>query len=43
MVKYKEVIHKISTPTWYEEFKLPDESHSVSGIQNYFEYIIKKH
>ena len=34
---------KISTPTWNEEFKLPDESYSVSDIQDYFEYIFKKH
>ena len=30
---------KISTPTWNEEFELPDESYSVSDIQDYFEYI----
>ena len=34
---------KISTPTWSEEFKLPDGSYSVSDIQDYFEYILKKH
>ena len=34
---------KISTPTWSEEFKLPDGSYSVSDIQDYFEYIFKKH
>ena len=34
---------KISTPTWSEEFKLPDGSYSVSDIQDYFEYISKKH
>ena len=34
---------KISAPTWSEEFKLPDGSYSVSDIQNYFEYILKKH
>ena len=34
---------KISTPTWNEEFTLPDGSYSVSDIQNYFEYILKKH
>ena len=33
---------KISTPTWNEEFKLPDGSYSVSDIQVYFEYILKK-
>ena len=33
---------KISTPTWNEEFTLPDGSYSVSDIQDYFEYILKK-
>ena len=34
---------KISTPTWNEEFTLTDGSYSVSDIQDYFEYILKKH
>ena len=34
---------KIFTPTWNHKFNLPDGSYSISGIQNYFEYIIKKH
>ena len=34
---------KISAPTWNDEFDLPDGSYSVSDIQDYFEYIIKKH
>ena len=34
---------KISAPTWNNEFNLPDGSYSVSDIQDYFEYIIKKH
>ena len=34
---------KISAPTWSEEFELPDRSYSVSDIQDYFEYILKKH
>ena len=34
---------KISAPTWNDEFSLPDGSYSVFDIQNYFEYIIKKH
>ena len=34
---------KISASTWNEEFKLPDGSNSVSDIQDYFEYILKKH
>ena len=33
---------KISAPTWNEEFTLPDGSYSVSDIQDYFEYILKK-
>ena len=34
---------KISAPAWNEEFKLPDGSYSISDIQDYFEYILKKH
>ena len=34
---------KISAPTWNDEFKLPNESYSVSDFQDYFEYIVKKH
>ena len=35
---------KISSPTWWnDKFELPDESYSVSDIQDYFEYILKKH
>ena len=34
---------KISAPTWSEEFEVPDGSYSVSDIQDYFEYILKKH
>ena len=34
---------KISAPTWNDEFTLPDRSYSVSDIQDYFEYILKKH
>ena len=33
---------KISAPTWNEEFKLPDGSYSVSDIQDYLEYFLKK-
>ena len=38
---YKNNKFKISTPMWNEEFELPDGLHSVSDIQDYFEYIIK--
>ena len=38
---------KIPTPTWNEEFTLPDRSYSVSDIQDkiiqYIQYILKKH
>ena len=34
---------KISSPTWNEEFTLPDGSYSISDIQDYFQYILKKH
>ena len=34
---------KISVPTWNDKFELPDGSYSVSDIQGYFEYILKKH
>ena len=33
---------KIISPTW-NEFSLPDGSYSVSDIQDYIKYIIKKH
>ena len=33
---------KISSPTWNDEFKLPNGSYSVSDIQDCFEYILKK-
>ena len=34
---------KISTPTWNDTFDLPDGSYNIPAIQNYIEYIIKKH
>ena len=40
---YKNNKFKISASTWNEEFELPDRSYSVSDIQDYFEYILKKH
>ena len=41
--KYKSNKFKISTPTWNEEFELPDGSYSVLDIQDNFEYILQKH
>ena len=34
---------KISAPTWNDTFDLPDGSYSITDIQDYFEFIIKKH
>ena len=34
---------KISATTWNDTFGLPDGSYSISDIQDYFEFIIKKH
>ena len=34
---------KISVPTWNDKFELPDGSYFISNIQDYFEYILKKH
>ena len=34
---------KISAPTWNDTFDLPDGSYNIPVIQNYIEYIIKKH
>ena len=33
---------KVLAPTRNEEFELPDGSYSISGIQDYLEYILKK-
>ena len=34
---------KMSASTWNDEFHLPDGSYSILDIQDYFEYILKKH
>ena len=34
---------KISAPTWNKTFDLPDGSYSIDDIQDYFEFIIKRH
>ena len=34
---------KMSAPTWNDTFDLSDSSYSISDIQDYFEFIIKKH
>ena len=40
---YKNNKFKISAPTWNETFDLSDGSYNMQAIQNYFEYVIKKH
>ena len=34
---------KIFAPTWNEPFDLPDGTYSISDIQDFFEFIIKKY
>ena len=41
--QYKNNKLKIISPTWNDEFELPDGFCSVSDIQDYIELIIKKH
>ena len=40
---YKNNKFKISAPTSSQKFDLPDGSYNIPEIQDYFEYIIKKH
>ena len=39
---YNDNTFEISAPMQNDKFALPDESYSVSNIQGYFEYILKK-
>ena len=41
--EYKNNKFKISAPTWNDTFDLHDGSYSISDIQDYFEFFIKKH
>ena len=41
--EYKNNKFKIFAPTWNDTFDFPNGSYSVSNVQDYFEYIIKKH
>ena len=34
---------KITTPSWSEEFELPDGSYTVTDINDYFQFIVEKH
>ena len=40
---YKNNRFKNSAPTWSDEFERPDGSYLISDIQDYFDYILKKH
>ena len=42
-MEYRNNKFKISAPTWNDTFDLPDGSYSVEDIQDFFEFIIKKH
>ena len=41
--EYSNKKFKISAPNWNDTFDLPDGSYSIVDIQDYFEFIIKKH
>ena len=41
--EYNDNKFKISTAAWNDTFDLPDGSYLVADIQDYFEFIIKKH
>ena len=42
-LEYNNNKFKISTPTWNDTFDLPDGSNFVVDIQDYFEFVIKRH
>ena len=42
-MSYKNNKFKISAPAWNEELELSDGLYFISNIQDYFEYILKKH
>ena len=39
----EKILNEISAPTWNDTFDLLDGSYSIADIQDYFEFIIKKH
>ena len=41
--QYKNSKLKTIAPSWNDQLQLPNCSYSVSDIQDYMEYIIKKH
>ena len=42
-LEYNDNKFEISVPTWNDTFDLPGGSYSIVDIQDYFEFIIKKH
>ena len=42
-LEYNNNKFKISAPTWNDTFDLPDGSYTIEDIQDYFEFIMKKH
>ena len=42
-ISYNNNKFKILDPTWHDKFELPVRLDSVSDVQDYFEYILKKH
>ena len=41
--EYKKNKRKMLAPAWNDTFDLLDDSYSIADIQDYFEFIIKKH
>ena len=41
-ISYKNSKFKTSAPAWNKEFELPNGSYTISDIQDYFEYLLKK-
>ena len=41
--QYKNNLLKLITPTWNDEFELPDSSYSVSDIHDFIEFSTKKY
>ena len=42
-MSYKNNKFKVLAPTWNKKFELPKRSYFVLDIQDYFDYIIRKH
>ena len=40
---YNNIKFKVFAPTWNDEFNFPEESYSIADIQDYFQFIIRKH